>query len=264
MEILAKKGGCLAYMQDTVTKIVTFNVNGIRAREAAKLSSKLQELNADFICLQEVRADDTQIPYSFKQAFPNYFLSISNIRKGYAGVMTISKEPVTSEELTYANQTGRAIRTKLDKFDLINVYVPNSGQSLERLDVRVQWMQEFVNSIYPTEKPTIVVGDFNVLPTDKDTNRKNVKVGRTKQEREVYELLISNRNVDIWRSLHPDILDYTWYSAQHNGREAHRGDRNDLCIVDGRLFENIVSCEILHNYHCGSDHTPILLEVLND
>jgi len=241
-------------------KILTFNVNGLRRRVEMGLVEALQEINADVVCLQEVRADDSQIPASFKKAFPEYHLSTSNVRKGYAGVMTITKED--GQEIRCAQQTGRALITCHGKFDIINVYVPNSGQSLERLDVREQWMTEFVDTVVSTSTiPLIVCGDFNVLPTDLDTNRKNVKVGRTPRERACYQKLISCGYVDIWRSLHPSKQDYTWYSAQHKGRDSHRGDRNDLCVVNGHLFEDVVSCEILHDYHCGSDHTPLLLEV---
>lgn len=248
-------------------KLVSWNVAGYRACLKKGFQKFFEEVDADIFCLQEVKATEEQIDYK-----PEGYICYRNIaeRKGYSGTIVYTK--VAPLSISYGmgienhDHEGRMITLEFSDFYLINSYVPNVKRTLERLDYRMQWEDDFRNyvTILRKKKPVIVCGDFNVAHTEIDI--KNAKANRgnagfTDEEREKFQILLDSGFIDTFRYQHPEEADwYTWWSYMKGVRERNIGWRIDYFIISKEGKDKIKSTSIYKEV-LGSDHCPIGLEI---
>ncbi len=250
-------------------KLISWNVNGIRACVKKGFLEFFQEVNADVFCIQETKMQEGQLELDLK-GYHQFWHSA--VRKGYSGTAVFTKEkPI---DVTYGLGTGlevfesegRVITLTFDNFYLVNVYTPNSKRDLARLEYRQEWEDIFRNYLkYLDEtKPVILCGDLNVAHKEIDiknpkTNRQNA--GFTDDEREKMTVLLDNGFVDTFRHFYPDQEDaYTWWSYLVRGRDRNVGWRIDYFIVSERLIPMLEDAAI-HDQVMGSDHCPVELVV---
>lgn len=248
-------------------KLVSWNVNGLRAVMNKGFMDIFNELGADVFCLQETKLQAGQI----EMELPGYeqFFNYAE-RKGYSGTAVFSK--VKPLHVTYGigmsehDTEGRVITAEFDSFYLVNVYTPNSKEGLARIDYRMIWEDDFHAYLKKLEqsKPVIVCGDLNVANEEIDlknpkTNRKNA--GFSDQEREKIKALLADGFIDTFRYFYPDKTGaYSWWSYRFNARKNNAGWRIDYFIVSESLKDKLVRAEILSDIY-GSDHCPVLLEI---
>jgi exodeoxyribonuclease-3 len=248
-------------------KIISWNVNGIRSVITKGFDSFLKTEKPDVICLQEIKAEESQVAFQFEDYPYKYWNSA--IKKGYSGTAVFSlHEPLSvARELGMQEHDGegRVLTLEFKKFWLVNVYVPNSKRGLERLDYRQKsWDVDFLAYLKKLEKnkPVVVCGDFNVAHKEIDlTNPKtNVKnAGFTPEEREGFDSLINSGFVDTFREFTKDGGHYTWWSNFANSRERNIGWRIDYFLVSKKIMPEIKKSYILPSV-MGSDHAPIVIE----
>ncbi len=248
-------------------KIISWNVNGIRSAITKGFENFLEIEKPDIICLQEVKAEESQVNSEFADYPHRYWNSAE--KKGYSGTAIFSKEePVSiARELgdTKHDGEGRVITLEYKKFYLVNVYVPNSKRGLERLEYRHKsWDVDFLAYLKNLEKkkPVIVCGDFNVAHKEIDlTNPKtNIKnAGFTPEEREGLDNFITAGFVDTFREFTKDGGHYTWWSNFANSRARNIGWRIDYFLVSKKIMPEIKKSYILPAV-MGSDHAPIAIE----
>lgn len=248
-------------------KLVSWNVNGIRACIGKGFLEYFQTVNADIFCIQETKLQEGQIHLDLEgyHQYWNYA-----VKKGYSGTAIFTKaKPLT---VTYGigieehDQEGRVITLEFKEFYLINVYTPNTQRELTRLDYRMMWEDHFREyiQILDSIKPVILCGDLNVAHQEIDlknpkTNRKNA--GFTDEEREKMGQLLNAGFIDTFRYFYPDQEEaYTWWSYMRKSRERNIGWRIDYFIVSERL-KRILQDSQIHSHIMGSDHCPILLEI---
>ena len=248
-------------------KIISWNVNGIRSVITKGFESFLNTEKPDIICLQETRADESQVKLEFEH-FPHRFWNPAG-KKGYSGTAVFSAHEPLSVTRELGDQKhdgeGRVITLEYKKFWLVNVYVPNSKRGLERLDYRHNsWDVDFLAYIKKLEKkkPVVVCGDFNVAHKEIDlanpkTNVKNA--GFTPEEREGFDSFISSGFVDTFREFTKDGGHYTWWSNMANSRERNIGWRIDYFLVSEKIKPSVKRSYILPSV-MGSDHAPIVIE----
>lgn len=251
-------------------KLITWNVNGIRAIVKKDFFKTLKELNADIICLQETKAQDAEVATALKALKTYAVHSNSADKKGYSGTSILTKStPVNiSADMGMAehDSEGRILCAEYPEFYLINVYVPNSGSQLDRLDYRKEWDADFLKYIKEKEKtkPVIVCGDFNVAhkPIDlkNDKSNYNKTAGYTQVEIDGLEAFLKAGLVDIYRKLNPDTVAYTYWSYRFKARERNTGWRLDYFLLSSSLADKVKNIEILNEYY-GSDHCPVMLEI---
>ncbi|MGB3464061.1 MAG: exodeoxyribonuclease III, partial [Cyclobacteriaceae bacterium] len=202
--------------------------------------------------------------------FPEFHTHINDSkgRKGYSGTAILSKRKPLS--VTYDmgvaeyDQEGRIVTVEYDEFFLVNVYVPNSGNELVRLDYREKWDDEFLAYLQKLEgeKPVIVCGDFNVANTDRDLARPkanyNKSAGYTQREIDGFNDFLSAGLVDSFRKLNPEEIKYSYFSYRANARQNNVGWRIDYFLVSEKLIDKVEKAEIYKEYE-GSDHVPIQL-----
>lgn len=251
-------------------KIISWNVNGIRAIQNKGFVEAIKKLSPDILCLQETKAQDHEVEEALASLNNFHISSNSADRKGYSGVSTLSIEPPTSTSFDMGVQEhdmeGRIICTEYPSFYLVNVYVPNSGQELVRLDYRKQWDIDFLKYLKNLEKskPVIVCGDFNVAhqPIDlkNDKSNYNKTAGYTQIEIDGMSNMLNAGFVDIFRHLHPEEVAYSYWSYRFNSRAKNTGWRIDYFLVSASLVDKVKATSILSEY-MGSDHCPISLEL---
>jgi exodeoxyribonuclease-3 len=250
--------------------IVSWNVNGIRAIVKKDFYQTIKTLNPNILCLQETKAqnDETKKVLASLGDYCQYYNSAD--KKGYSGTAVLSKtkpESFTNDMgITEHDAEGRIQCAVYESFYLVNVYVPNSGQQLDRLDYRKEWDADLLKYLKKLEKtkPVIVCGDFNVahhaIDLKNDKSNYNKTAGYTQTEIDGMDNFINAGFVDAYRYLHPNTIAYTYWSYRFNARERNTGWRIDYFLVSRSLMENIKSVEILSQYY-GSDHCPIELEI---
>ena len=246
-------------------KLVSWNVNGLRACASKGFADSFRQLDADFFCLQETKMQEGQLDMEF-EGYRSYWNYAE--KKGYSGTAVFTKhEPVN---VTYGigigehDHEGRVITLKMDDFYLVNVYTPNSQDELARLDYRMKWEDGFRNYLLGLEKnkPVIVCGDLNVAHKEIDlknpkTNRRNA--GFTDEERAKFSTLLESGFIDTFRYFYPDAEGiYSWWSYRFRSREKNAGWRIDYFLVSKGLQERIEGAAI-HNEIFGSDHCPVEL-----
>ncbi|MBQ9310940.1 MAG: exodeoxyribonuclease III [Bacteroidales bacterium] len=249
-------------------KLISWNVNGLRAVAGKGFADVFAELDADFFCIQETKLQAGQIDLEFPgyRSFWNYA-----DKKGYSGTAIYSRhEPLSVSYgigIDEHDHEGRVVTLEMPDFYLVNVYVPNSQDALRRLSYRMSWEDAFRDyvSALAARKGVIVCGDMNVAHEEIDlknpaTNHFNA--GFSDEERGKMTELLAAGFVDSWRSQHPDEAKYSWWSYRMAARERNVGWRIDYFLVSDSLAPRIISTDI-HNEIFGSDHCPVEL-VLKD
>lgn len=251
-------------------KIISWNVNGIRAAVKKDFFDSIKLLGPDVLCLQETKAqvDEVESALVSMAEYNRYYNSADN--KGYSGTALLSKErPVkVINDMGIADHDveGRIQCAEYPDFYLVNVYVPNSGQQLDRLDYRKIWDADFLGYLKNLEKskPVITCGDFNVAhrPIDlkNDKSNYNKTAGYTQIEIDGMDNFINSGFVDTYRALHPETIAYTYWSYRFKSRERNTGWRIDYFLISQSLMDKVKSAAIYSDI-LGSDHCPIGLEI---
>lgn len=246
-------------------KLISWNVNGIRACVKKGFLEFFEEINADIFCLQETKLQEGQIELDL-EGYYQYWNYAD--KKGYSGTAVFTKvKPISVQygiDIEEHDKEGRVITLEYEDFYLINVYTPNSQRELARLDYRMKWEEDFLDYLKELEskKPLILCGDLNVAHKEIDlknpsANRKNA--GFTDEEREKMTILIESGFVDSFRHFYPDKEDaYTWWSYMRQARDRNVGWRIDYFVVSQALLGRIKSAGI-HADILGSDHCPVEL-----
>lgn len=246
-------------------KLISWNVNGLRACVGKGFLDFFNEVDADIFCIQETKLQEGQIDLDLK-GYHQYWNYAE--KKGYSGTAVFTKiEPRSVSygiDIEEHDNEGRVITLEYDDFYLVNVYTPNSQRELARLDYRMKWEDDFKSYLKGLEsrKPVILCGDLNVAHKEIDlknpsTNRKNA--GFTDEEREKMTALLESGFVDSFRHFYPDKEDaYTWWSYMRQARDRNVGWRIDYFIVSEILVDKIKSAAI-HSDVMGSDHCPVEL-----
>ena len=248
-------------------KLISWNVNGIRACLTKGFSEFFNEIDADIFCIQETKCQQEQIELEF-DGYTSYWNSAE--KKGYSGTAIFTKEePINVKYglgIEEHDNEGRLITLEFSKFYLVNCYTPNSKRTLERLPYRMIWedvLREYLQSLDKI-KPVIYCGDLNVAHQEIDIKNAKSNVGNsgfTNEEREKMTILLNSGFVDTFRYKYPDKEDsYTWWSYMANVREKNIGWRIDYFIVSDRIKENIEDAKI-HPEIFGSDHCPVELKI---
>jgi len=248
-------------------KIISWNVNGIRAITKKDFYRDIKEMNPDILCLQETKAQDDQVKTALELVDGYSIFTNSAIKKGYSGVATLSRfEPLSVAYgigMSLHDEEGRVLTTEFDDFYLVNVYVPNSGSELKRLDYRQEWDKCFSGFLKNLEKtkPVVVCGDFNVAHKPIDlTHPKanyNKNAGYMQAEIDGMDRFIQQGLVDTFRHFYPDKTEvYSWWSYRAGARKKNVGWRIDYFLASKSLVNNIRDAFVLHNI-MGSDHCPV-------
>ena len=246
-------------------KLISWNVNGLRACVGKGFEESFKMMDADFFCLQETKMQEGQLDLNF-DGYRSYWNYAD--KKGYSGTAIYTKhEPISVAYgigIDEHDHEGRVITLEMENFFLVTAYVPNSQDGLKRLDYRMRWEDDFLAYLkrLDEKKPVIVCGDLNVAHKEIDlknpkTNRKNA--GFTDEEREKFTHLFSQGFIDTFRYFYPDTTDaYSWWSYRFRAREKNAGWRIDYFVVSERLAEKIEGATI-QNQVFGSDHCPVEL-----
>ena len=247
-------------------RLISWNVNGLRACEGKGFSEVFKSLDADFFCLQETKMQAGQLDLQF-EGYESYWNYAD--KKGYSGTAVFTRlKPL---KVTYGigidehDHEGRVITLEMDTFFLVTVYVPNSQDELKRRDYRMRWEDDFLSYIKRLDaiKPVIVCGDLNVAHKEIDlknpkTNRRNP--GFTDEEREKFSQWLDSGFTDTFRFLYPEQVTYSWWSYRFRAREKNTGWRIDYFVVSSRINDQIADAKI-HTEIMGSDHCPVELDL---
>ena len=248
-------------------KLISWNVNGLRACCDKGFRDIFTQLDADFFCLQETKMQEGQLDLSF-EGYTSYWNYAE--KKGYSGTAIFTKhQPL---QVTYGlgidehDHEGRGITLEMEKFFLVTVYTPNSQDGLKRLDYRMTWDDDFRAYLQKLDqsKPVLVCGDLNVAHKEIDlknpkTNRMNA--GFTDQEREKFQLLLDAGFIDTFRYFYPEQTNiYSWWSYRFKAREKNAGWRIDYFLASASLADKLKEAKI-HTEIFGSDHCPVEVTV---
>lgn len=248
-------------------KLISWNVNGLRAAMTKGFMDAFNELDADMFCLQETKLQPEQIEMVLP-GYEQYWNSA--VKKGYSGTAIFTRvkplSVVNGIGIEEHDQEGRVITAEYDNFYLVTCYTPNSQRELARLDYRMTWEDAFRSYLLELDKkkPVILCGDLNVAHNEIDlknpkTNRKNA--GFSDEEREKMTELLGAGFTDTFRFLYPDAVDaYSWWSYMGKARDRNVGWRIDYFVTSQRLNDAIVEAKI-HSQILGSDHCPVELEI---
>ena len=247
-------------------KLISWNVNGLRACEGKGFRDIIKELDADFFCLQETKMQEGQLDLQF-EGYTSYWNYAE--KKGYSGTAIFTKhQPLNVEYgigIDLHDHEGHVITLEMDDFFLVCCYTPNSQDGLKRLEYRMSWEDAFRAYLkrLDQKKPVILCGDLNVAHEEIDlknpkTNRMNA--GFTDQEREKFTTLLNSGFIDTFRTLYPEQVTYSWWSYRFQARQKNAGWRIDYFVTSERLRPQIVDAKI-HTDIYGSDHCPVELEL---
>lgn len=246
-------------------KLISWNVNGLRACCGKGFEDVFNRMEADFFCLQETKMQEGQLDLQFRgyQSYWNYAE-----KKGYSGTAIYTKHQPLSVAYGIGveehDHEGRVITLEMEQFYLVTVYVPNSQDGLKRLDYRMTWEDDFLAYLKKLEekKPVVVCGDLNVAHQEIDlknpkSNRKNA--GFTDEERAKFSRWLEAGFTDTFRYFYPDQKDiYSWWSYRFKAREKNAGWRIDYFVTSASLNDKLVDAKI-HTEVLGSDHCPVEL-----
>ena len=275
-------------------KIVSWNVNGLRAVLNKDFMNIFYDLKPDVLCIQETKLQSNQVPKeivdeellkkSIKDVkevnVKNNFLSIDTInnyksywhfsvKKGYSGVASFSKIKPMSVKYGIGDNDidfeGRSITLEYDEFYLVNCYVPNAQPELKRIDFRLMYEDKLLKYLKKLEKkkPIIYLGDLNVAHEEIDLKNPKSNVGNpgfSDEERSAFTNLLSKGFIDVYRELNPEGRDYTWWSYRMNARAKDVGWRIDYFVVSKDLMKNVNNI-VIHKEIFGSDHCPVELDI---
>ena len=245
-------------------KLISWNVNGLRACEGKGFRDVFKTLDADFFCLQETKMQAGQLDMQFDgyRSFWNYA-----DKKGYSGTAVFTRhQPLNVSYgigIDEHDHEGRVITLEMEDFFLVTCYTPNSQDGLKRLDYRMMWEHDFREYLkgLDAKKPVILCGDLNVAHEEIDiknpkTNRHNA--GFTDEEREQFSILLENGFTDSFRFKYPDEVKYSWWSYRFQARQKNAGWRIDYFVISDRLRDCLADAAI-HTEIYGSDHCPVEL-----
>ncbi|EID5930439.1 exodeoxyribonuclease III [Listeria monocytogenes] len=248
-------------------KLISWNVNGLRAAVKKGFLEYFEEVDADIFCLQETKLQEGQIELDLP-AYKDYWNYA--VKKGYSGTAIFTKvEPLSVQYglgVPEHDTEGRVITLEFEEFFMVTVYTPNSQAELKRLDYRMTFedaILEYVKNLDKT-KPVVLCGDLNVAHEEIDlknpkTNRKNA--GFSDEERAKFSAFLDAGFIDSFRYFYPDLTDaYSWWSYRMNARARNTGWRIDYFVVLERLKDKLVDAKI-HADVLGSDHCPVELEL---
>lgn len=245
-------------------KLVSWNVNGLRAVVNKNFKDIFVELDADIFCLQETKLSEGQLDLAFEgyQSYWNYA-----DKKGYSGTAVYSRAMSICHRhgigIEEHDHEGRVVTVEYPEFYLVNVYTPNSQNELARLEYRMEWEDAFFDYVLHLDaiKPVVICGDLNVAHCEIDlrnpkTNRRNP--GFTDEERNAMTRLLDAGFIDTFRHLHPDTQKFSWWSYRYNARAKNIGWRIDYFLVSKRIVNLLTDAEILDDI-TGSDHCPVTI-----
>ncbi len=252
-------------------KLISWNLNGIRAVAKKGLLDKIVEMNPDVICFQETKAQDDQVAEVLNDLKGYHFYSNSAVKKGYSGTAIVSKtEPLKvfpDLGVEIHDQEGRVLTAEYDDFYLVTVYTPNSKNDLSRLDNRQEFDAELLKFLKNLEKtkPVLVCGDLNVAHKEIDLARPkenyNKSAGFMQEEIDGMDNYQYAGLIDTFRHFHPDKTDiYSWWSFRGGARERNVGWRIDYFLVSESFLPKIKNADILMDMY-GSDHCPVTIEI---
>lgn len=245
-------------------KIVSWNVNGLRAAITKGFYDFFNEVDADLFGIQETKMQENQVDDNMKK-LGNYQYWNSAEKKGYSGTAVFLKNKPLN--VTYGSDNeGRVITCEYENFFFVNCYVPNSKRELERLDYRMEWEDQMRYYLISLDKvkPVIYCGDLNVAHKEidlKNPNTNHRSAGFTDEERNKMTNLLDAGFVDTFRYINPDLTDaYSWWSYMFRSREKNVGWRIDYVIVSDRIKDKIKNVKI-YSEILGSDHCPVGLDI---
>ena len=248
-------------------KLISWNVNGLRACVQKGFLDFFHEVDADIFCVQETKLQEGQIQLDL-EGYEQYWNYAE--KKGYSGTAVFTKKTPLSVRygigIEEHDHEGRVITLEYEKFFFVTVYTPNSQSELARLDYRMRWEDDFLAYIKSLEKtkPVIYAGDLNVAHQEIDlknpkTNRKNA--GFTDEERQKFSNVLANGMIDTFRYFYPDQTGiYSWWSYRFKAREKNAGWRIDYFVTSEALKEMLQDAKI-HTEVLGSDHCPVELDI---
>ena len=253
--------------ESTIMKLISWNVNGLRACAGKGFADTFRALDADIFALQETKMQEGQLEMEF-DGYESYWNYAE--KKGYSGTAVYTRHKPL--KVTFGigmeehDHEGRVITLEMEKFHFVDVYVPNSQDGLARLDYRMKWEDAFREYLMrlDADKPVIVCGDLNVAHKEIDlknpkTNRKNA--GFTDEERAKFTELLESGFTDTFRYFYPDMKDiYSWWSYRFKAREKNAGWRIDYFVTSRRLNDRLSGAAI-HTEITGSDHCPVELDI---
>ncbi len=251
-------------------RILSFNVNGIRAIAGKSFLTDMQEMDADMICLQETKATVEQVKETVAPLGYAFVYANEAERKGYSGTAILSKtEPISitfDMGIAEHDKEGRVICAEYANFFLITVYTPNSGSELLRLGYRQTWDADFLKYLKGLEakKPVVVCGDLNVAHKSIDLARPkanyNKSAGHMQEEMDGMDNFLASGLIDSFRAINGEEVKYSWWSYRGGAREKNIGWRIDYFLVS-EVFLGQVKSATIHNEIHGSDHCPVGLEL---
>ncbi|WP_048059218.1 exodeoxyribonuclease III [Methanococcus vannielii] len=243
-------------------KMISWNVNGIRACLKNGFMDFLNSKNPEIICIQETKVQKGQVQLGLNGYFEYWNYAE---KKGYSGTAIFTKIEPKSVKYGITNyksdKEGRVITLEFEEYFLVNVYTPNSQRGLKRLECRQKWDKDFLNHLKTLEqkKPVIFCGDLNVAHKEIDLKnpKQNIKnAGFTKEERNGFDNLINSGFLDTFRELNNEPENYTWWSYRFNAREKNIGWRIDYFCISKKLRERLKDAFIMSEV-LGSDHCPV-------
>ncbi|MGL5541485.1 MAG: exodeoxyribonuclease III [Erysipelotrichaceae bacterium] len=247
-------------------KFVSWNVNGIRACLQKGFLDYVNQSQADVFCIQESKMQEGQIELAV-EGYHIYYNSA--VKKGYSGVMVFTKTlPLSVSKgvgIAEHDQEGRVLTLEYETYYLVNVYTPNAQEGLARLEYRQRWDAMFLAYLQGLEqqKPVIVCGDLNVAHQEidlKNPKQNERNAGYSVEERTGFAKYLEAGFVDTFRTLHPDLVKYSWWSYRFSARSKGIGWRIDYFLVSQALGKTILHADI-DSEQMGSDHAPVLLEI---
>ncbi len=247
-------------------KIISFNVNGIRAIVSKNFIQDMQAISPDVICLQETKADAEQVAIAVADLSGYHVFANAADKKGYSGTAILSKVAPLSIQYDMGidehDHEGRIVCAEYNDFFLVCVYVPNSGSELARLPYRQQWDADFLTYLKKCEetKPVVICGDLNVAHQAIDLARPkenyNKAAGYMQEEIDGMNRFVEAGLVDTFRNANPDLAKYSWWSYRAGAREKNVGWRIDYFLAS-EAFLNRISATEIYNDILGSDHCPV-------
>ncbi len=251
-------------------RLVSWNVNGIRAVMKKDFLASLESMQTDVLCLQETKAQDEQVLAALAELEGYQIFSNSAEKKGYSGTAILTKQPPLNVEydmgIAEHDQEGRVIAAEYPDFILVTVYTPNSGSELKRLEYRQQWDADFLAYLKGLEerKPVVVCGDLNVAHKDIDLARPkpnyNKSAGYMQAEIDGIDNLTAAGFVDSFRLINQDQVKYSWWSYRAGARGRNIGWRIDYFLVSQAFADKVSDADILNDI-MGSDHCPVQIDL---
>ncbi len=251
-------------------RIISWNVNGIRAAMKKDFPAALEAMKTDIICLQETKAQVDQVQEALAEIEGYYLYANSAVKKGYSSTAILTKEKPLSVRYDMGieehDQEGRVIALEYEHFILVTVYTPNSGDGLKRLSYRKRWDATFLDYLknLEKEKPVIACGDLNVAHKKIDLARPqanyNKNAGYMQEEIDGMDNIVASNFIDTFRYKNPDKVKYSWWSFRAGARTNNVGWRIDYHLASPALEKHIRHADILDQV-MGSDHCPVLLDL---